>query len=214
MPDSGSQRIALALHESHFVITREPPSTLALHLDLLSFHLTNPSSFRRMFFSFVESAPRDTVLGHGFWDGGCYGHPCKIDELIPQGEKYDLIVPHAHLDSVEGAIAEVEKMMGVACGVKDQLTYVRGCVMSSTVFFGLLALNTLVLWPAVHSYAPKGFFCESWVPHTLKDELFRIAFWIVTAIAWFSIAMVVSVILMTIWNTGNTGTDYEGVLHE
>jgi hypothetical protein len=64
------------------------------------------------------------VKGFGFYDPSGYGMPTWIDDLIPPGEEYDLIVPELHLNSVEGSIKSIESMLGTICGVaQGELRY-------------------------------------------------------------------------------------------
>lgn len=90
-----------------------------LHLDLLSFHLTHPSSFRRIFFSFVEQCPKSVIDAFGFKFNGSYGIPEKVNDLIPESEHYDLIIPEMNLCTVEASIAEIEKMFNIINDVKE-----------------------------------------------------------------------------------------------
>jgi hypothetical protein len=92
-----------------------------VHLDLMAFHLTHPSSFRRIFFSFVEQCSKEVVNTFGFTSNGSYGTPASINALVPS-DQYDLIVPHMHLHSVKEAIAQIEAMFSTLCSVKE-VTY-------------------------------------------------------------------------------------------
>lgn len=95
-----------------------------LHIDRLAFHLAHPSSLRRIMWSFAETGPAHLVNDHHFYDGGWYGMPVsEIRSYLPEGEKYDLIVPGLQLLTITEALDEIERMFDIVCPTKREETF-------------------------------------------------------------------------------------------